>query len=107
MKVKVFLEFTLWGSLVLTNAARSDICLEVVFARDGRAVESAQHGDLADVSEGVGDGALEELFRGGVERLAGVEIVVKITESLEEAIYFLSPGQRLGIVPGLFALGQT
>jgi hypothetical protein len=62
---------------------------------------------LADVSEGVGDGALEELFRGGVERLAGAEIVVKITEGLEEAIYFLSPGQRLGIVSGLFALGQT
>src|SRR6476660_835489 len=99
MKVKVFVEFTLCGSLLLTNAARSDICLEVVFARDGRAVESAQHGDVADVREGVGDGALEELFRGGVERLAGAEIVVKITEGLEEALYFLSPGQRLGIVP--------
>ena len=85
MKVKVFLEFTLCGSLLLTNAARSDICLEVVFAPDGRAVESAQHGDLADVSEGgVGDRALEELFRGGVERLAGAEIVVKSLRVLKK-----------------------
>ena len=36
----------------------------VVFAGDGRAGQAAEHGELAGVGEGVGDGSLEEAVDG-------------------------------------------
>lgn len=42
--------------------AGDDFGDEVVFAAYGRGGHAAKEGELADVSEGVGDGALEEAF---------------------------------------------
>src|SRR6266702_2334966 len=53
------LEFAVRGGLVQSDAAGGDVGFEIVFTLNGRAAEAAEHGDLADVIEGVGDGALE------------------------------------------------
>ncbi len=46
------------------DLACGDGCNVVVFAADGRAGKAAEHGELAGVGEGVGDGPLEEAFDG-------------------------------------------
>jgi len=51
------------------DAASGDVRSEIVFAHDGGAAEAAEHGDLADVIESVGDGALKEAFRRSMKRL--------------------------------------
>jgi hypothetical protein len=107
MKIKVFLEFKLWGRLVLANATASDVRTQVIFALDGRAAEAAKHSDLADVVEGIGDRALEELLGGGVKRFAAGEVVVEILEGLEEAVDLSRPRERLGIVPSLLAVSHA
>ena len=107
MKVKIFLEFALWGSLVLTNAAASDVRPEVIFPLYRRAGDAAKHSDLAYMVEGIGDRALEELLGGGVKRFAAGEVVVEILEGLEEAVDLLRPRQRLGVVPSLFAISHA
>ena len=50
------------------DAASGDVRSEIIFAPDGGAAEAAEHGDLADVIEGIGDGALKEAFRRCVKR---------------------------------------
>jgi hypothetical protein len=107
MKAKNFLEFALWGSLVLTNAAGSDVRPEVIFPLYRRAGDAAKHSDLAYMVEGIGDRALEELLGGGVKRFAAGEVVVEILEGLEEAVDLLRPRQRLGVVPSLFAISHA
>ena len=59
-------KFAARSGLVEADAARGDFGLEIIFAEDGRTSQTAQHGDLADVIEGVGDRALEEAFGGTV-----------------------------------------
>jgi hypothetical protein len=49
--------------LLGANAAGGDVSFEIVFTQDRRVGEAAEHGDLADVIEGVSDGTLEEGFR--------------------------------------------
>jgi len=92
--------------LLGADAAEGDVSLEIVFAFDRGPGEAAKHGDLADVSKGVGQRSLEEAFGRGVERFFGAEIIVKLFHSGKEAIEFRVPGQRSGIVPGLLALGD-
>ena len=61
---------------------------------------------MAYVVQGVGDGALEEFFRGGVEGLWTGEIVIEFLECGKEAMDFVLPEQGLRIVPGGLALGH-
>ncbi len=49
-----------------TDLARGDGGNVVVFAADGCARKAAEHGELAGVGQGVGDGALEKALNGGV-----------------------------------------
>jgi hypothetical protein len=98
------LEFAAGSGLVKADAAGGDVGLEVVFAFDGRAGETAEHGELADVIEGVGDGALEETFRWAVERFGRGEEIVKLFYRPKKALDFAAPWQRCGSVPGLLAL---
>src|SRR6266568_1372037 len=99
-------EFAARGGLVWTDAARGDVRFEIVFTFDRGAGEAAEHGDLADVIEGVGDGALEEAFNRLVERLAGGEITVEVFYGGKEALDFGVPWQWCGVMPGLLALGD-
>ena len=48
--------------------AGGDVGLEVVFALDGGASKASEHGDLADVIEGVSNWSLKEAFRRSVKR---------------------------------------
>jgi len=50
------------------DVAGRNVGLVVVFAFDGGPGKAAEHGNLADVSEGVSDGGLEEAFRRSVKR---------------------------------------
>ena len=86
------------------DAANGDVRLEIVFAEDGGTAEAAEHGDLADVSQSVGKAALENGFFRGVQRFGGSEVVVKLFCGGEEALDFGVPGERRGVVPGLFSL---
>lgn len=54
--------------MVGADAAGDNVGLEIVFAQNGRAAEAAEHGDLANVVERVGDRPLKKAFRGTVER---------------------------------------
>src|SRR5258708_30020969 len=70
-------EFAAGGGLLKADAAGSDVGLEVVFTFDGGVGEAAEHGDLADVIEGVSDRALEESLGGAAERFAGGQVFIK------------------------------
>jgi hypothetical protein len=62
--------------LVFAYAAFGDVGYDQVFAADGDAGDAAEDGDLTDVSEGVGDGTLQEFFGGELDgRVGGEEIV--------------------------------
>src|SRR6266705_4021031 len=99
-------EFAARGGLVQSDAAGGDVGFEIVFTLNGRAAEAAEHGDLADVIEGVGDGTLEEAFDGLVERLGGGEIIVELFYGGKEALDFGVPRQWCRVMPGLLALGD-
>src|SRR5258708_3498557 len=77
---------------------------EILFSLDGTAGEAPEHGDLSDVSEDVGNGALKKFFDGSLRRFTGSEKVVELLERSEEAVRFRLPGKRLGIAPGHFPL---
>ncbi len=62
-KVRRSLKFAARGGLLETDATSGNVGFEKVFAFDGRANEAAEHGDLTDVVEGVGDGSLKKAFR--------------------------------------------
>jgi hypothetical protein len=94
-------EFAARGGLFGADAAGDDVGFEVVFAENGRAGETAEHGDLADVSERVGDGSLKEAFGGAVKRFGGGEIVVEFFYGGIEAVDFRVPGKGRGVMPRL------
>ena len=56
------LKFAAGGGLLEADVAGGDFGFEIVFALHRGAGESAEHGDLADVRQRVGNGALEEAF---------------------------------------------
>ncbi len=90
--------------MVGADAAGGDVGFEIVLAKDGRASETPEHGDLADMIQRVGDRTLEEAFGGTVERLGRGQVIVEFLQSGEEALDFSVPGKRRGVVPGLLAL---
>jgi hypothetical protein len=100
----ISLEFAAGSGLVEADAAGGDVRLEIVFAFDGAAGEAAEHGDLADVVERVGDGALEKAFGWRVERFGGCQVIVDFFHRRKKAIDFGIPGQRCRVMPNLLAL---
>lgn len=92
--------------MVRAYAAGGDFGHGVVFSLDGEAGEAAEHRQLADVSQRIGDGALEEFFYGGVERLFGGKVVIEGFKGGEEAVHFPVPFEGLGVVPGFCAAGN-
>src|ERR1051325_11719204 len=60
------IEFAFWFFLIRADAARVDFCARVIFPLHRLAGDPAEHRDLADVREGVGNWALEHsLARSG------------------------------------------
>ena len=74
-----------------------------VFAAGGAAGKAAEHGELADMGEGVGNGPLHEAFDGDFDFAAGGEKGVERAQGLKEAFLLLLPDGRLRGVPAFFA----
>src|SRR5207302_7182178 len=81
------------------DTARDDLGDEVVFAADGRARQAAARGDLSNMRQRVGDGALEEFFCRRLQRSAGGQVRVEGGERGEEALHSRVPRQRRRVVP--------
>lgn len=96
-------KFAARSGLIRADAARGDFCLVVVLSFDRSAREAAQHGELSDVVEGIGNRSLEEFFGRLAERLGRGEVVVELLESPMKAGDFGIPSERLGIMPNLLA----
>ncbi len=56
-------KFAARSGLLWAYAAGGDFGPEIILAEDRGACEATEHGNLADVIEGVGNGALENSFR--------------------------------------------
>src|SRR5579862_5668310 len=100
------LEFAGGGSLGRAETAGDDVGDEIIFGADGSAGEAAEDGDLADVSERVGNGSLEESVDGAVEGRGGREDFVEPFERGEEAGGVGFPATDRGFVPLLVAFGD-
>ena len=96
-------EFALRSGLAETDAAGGDIGFEIILAFYRGLRETAEHGDLPDVGECVGDRPLKKLVNGSPERLGGREVIIELFYSSEEAIDFGVPGEGRGVVPNLLA----
>ena len=92
------------SGLRVVDTAYSDGGNVVIFAADGRAGEAAEHGELADVGESVGDGALEKAIKrrieGRIDRVIGSQILIEGAEGGEKSLLLFGPCEGLGIVPG-------
>ncbi len=77
VQARRLVKFAARGGLVLADLAAANFRFVVVLALHGRAGDTPQHGELADVREGIGDGALEKFFGCFVQRLAAGQKIVK------------------------------
>ena len=80
---------------------------EEVLAAGGASGHAAQHGNLAYVGEGVGDGALKERFEVDMQRFGGGKIAIEGLERGEKALHFFGPGKRLRGVPAWLPLSHS
>src|SRR5262245_48950130 len=100
------IEFALGSRLFGANTSRSDVGAVVVFAFHRRAGQSAEHGELPNVSQGICQRALKQLFRRRGQNFAGREIGVERPERSKKPSHLVVPRQWLGVLPGLLALGD-
>ena len=106
MNFSAILKTLPWRRLVQADTAGFDVGDEIVFAPNRATGEAAQHGELASVGEGVGDGGLEETVRGFRAEAGGGEGLIEGFEGAEEARDFIAPGQRLRVIPTLVILDE-
>lgn len=92
-------EFEARRGLVGTDATGFDSCFRVVFAADGRASQTAQHGELSDVGQRICYGSLKKVLRGAAEGLLRRKTSIKHLQGGEEAFGTLVPGERRGVTP--------
>jgi hypothetical protein len=100
-------EFVSRGFLIGTYAAGGDLRFEVALATHRTPTHPSQHGDLADVREGIGDRALKDLF--GWESEFGVrsQAIIERSQGSEEARYLLLPRELSRVVPFVFTVRQA
>lgn len=72
------IEFAAGGGLLRAHASGGDGGFVIVFTFDRASREAAEHSELADVRERVGDGTLQEAFDGSLQRLRGGQEVVEL-----------------------------
>jgi hypothetical protein len=85
--------------LILANAPGHDRRSCVILTADRRPRQPAQHRDLPDVPQRVGDRSLKDLLGGNVQTLAASKAPVEPLEGSEKPRYLLVPRQRDGVVP--------
>src|SRR5262245_31413959 len=78
------IELALRRSLLGTNASRRDIGTIVVFTFHCGAGQSSEHGELADVSQGICQGSLKQLFRRRCQCFARREVGIEGAERPKE-----------------------
>ena len=100
------LELTLRLGLFRAHAACGDFRPEIILTPHGAARQAAQHGDLANVGKGIGDGTLKQPFHGTGERRLGSKPLVESFQRGKKASRSLLPRERRGIVPSFFALRE-
>jgi hypothetical protein len=93
--------------LMSAYLARRHFGHEEIFTAGRCTSYAAHHRNLANMREGVGDGALEEWLGGSVHRLVRCEVVVEGLESSEEACFFFGPSERGRVVPALASLHRA
>jgi hypothetical protein len=81
----------------------ADFGLEVVFAANRTARESAKHSELTDVRERIGDGSLKQLLGAESTVLFIGDVRIKRGERVEEPRDLAVPRKRAGVVPDLRA----
>ena len=92
-------EFEARRGLVGTDATGFDSCFRVVFAADGRASQTAQHGELSDVGQRIRYGSLKKVLRAAAEGLLRSEAGIERLQGEEETFGTLVPGERRGVAP--------
>src|SRR2546427_8785305 len=97
------LEFAAGSGLIDANAPDGDVGLVIVFTHDGGADEAAEHRDLADVIEGIGNRTLEEASRRGVHLFGRSEVIVEFCQGGKKPGNLGVPRQWRGVVPSLLA----
>ena len=101
------IEFSYRSLLFRAHAPGGDMGEKIVFAAHRAAGQAAEHSNLADVRERVGDGPLKQFLgrksKGFLRRQAPVES----PERGKEARDFPLPGLRRRIAPNVFPLGKA
>src|SRR5882724_7157724 len=85
------IEFAPGCGLLRTDPPRRNVGSEITLASNGPAGHAAEHHDLPDMGEGIGDGALQEPLGRSVQGLGGGQVVVEALQPGEEPGSFLFP----------------
>ena len=93
--------------LICADLANGDLRDEEIFAACRTVGETAEHRNLADVRECVGDRPLKETFRFNMQRLTRREVVVEGLERVEKASHLLRPRKGRGVAPPLTSLHRA
>src|SRR5688572_19729614 len=94
-------EFYLRLRLRVGDSPDDDLRLGVIFGVDGLSPQPREHRDLAYMRQRIGDGTLNELLRRAPQSRVAGQQGVKPLERREETRRFISPRQRLGVLPPL------
>src|SRR5882672_6481428 len=89
---RMSVEFHAWSRLCQAKLAGSDRRFRIILTFHRRAREAAEHRQLARVSQGVGQRALEEPLDRPAERLVGGKVRVEGLERGDESCCLLIPG---------------
>src|SRR2546421_12593939 len=82
------LKFAAGNRFFETDASCGGVSSEITLTQDRGAGETAEHGDLADMIEGVGDRALEESFHRSVKQFGSGPTVGKLFHRRKKTLHF-------------------
>ncbi|PYS26927.1 MAG: hypothetical protein DMG11_18145 [Acidobacteria bacterium] len=93
--------------MLRSDTARNDLRHEIVFAANRTSGNAAEHRDLTDVSQGICDWPLKDLFGWKSKRSVGRQTAVQSFECGKEPLDFLIPWERAGLVKCFFPIGKA
>lgn len=100
------IELEVWQCLVSPQSACRNPRPVIILTSDGAASQAAQHGDLPDVRERISDRALKQSFLSSGEWYAGIESLVKGSQSGKKASRSLLPREGRRVVPSFVPVGE-
>ena len=99
-------EFEFGRGLLRADAPCGNIGVREIFPMDGRARQTPEHSELADVLQRVGNRALQNFWRRSAQFRGPREIVVEALQCVKEALDFFRPRERLRGMPDRLAFGH-